>query len=270
MNRFGASVLLVPLLGGIMFGQDPVEAPPVQEATIQLNNITLEQFAQAVAKRTGKTFLYGDPVAHVMRQARVQITIYKSLADRNSLFALFQNVLQVQAGNLVLVSKGDDKYAIMPANDARRAGVDVIPGPISPNDSFVTRIFSLKYVSAQEAFTALVNLATPQAVVQFPQAQMLVITDTDFNVKRFEEIIKAIDIKKPDMLWRVVPLRQAVAADVEVMLRTLLQGIVQQQRQGRAGFAPNVPGQEQVTVVADRRTNSVLIMAEPARIDQVQ
>ncbi|HKS15957.1 MAG TPA: secretin N-terminal domain-containing protein, partial [Planctomycetota bacterium] len=89
------------------------------------------------------------------------------------------------------------------------------------------------------------------------------------NVKRFEEIIKAVDIKKPDMEWRLVPLRKAVATEVEQMLRNLLQGIVQAQRV-RPGFAPNAPGGEQVTVVADRRTNSILILAEPARVDQVQ
>ena len=271
MNRFAASLLMVPFLGSLLFGQDPpVTVPPEQEARIHLNNITLEQFAQSVSKRTGKMFLYGDPIAQIMRQARIQLIAYRDFADKEALFGLFQNVLQIQAGSLVLVDKGNESYAIMTSNDARRAGVKVLTQTGTPNDSFVTRIFNLQYTSAQEAFTALVNLATPQAVVQFPQAQMLVITYSDYNVKRFEEIIKAIDIKKPDMIWRVVPLRQAVAGDVEVMLRNLLTGIAQQNRQPRPGFNPGTPGTEQVTVVADRRTNSVLILAEPSRIDQVQ
>ena len=271
MNRIAMSGLLVPLLAGLMFGQDPpVQLPPEEAVRIQLNNITLEQFTQTVSRRTKKTFIYGDAVSQQMKQSRLQLIAFRDFADKAQLFALFQSVLQVQQGKLVLIETGLDLYKILPEIEARRAGVPVLPIAGSPNDSFVTRVFSLQYVSAQEAYAALVNLATPQAVVQFPTSQVLVITDTDFNVKRFEDIIKAVDIKKPDMIWRVVPLRKAVAADVEVMLRNLLQGIVQQQRAGRAGFAPNMPGTEQVTVVADRRTNSILMMAEPTRIEQVQ
>jgi len=270
MNRVAASALLVPLLAGLMFGQEPSALPPQEEAKVQLNNITLEQFAQSVSKRTKKTFIYGDPVGQLMRQARVQLIAYRDFADRSALLALFQSVLQIQTGKLVLVEKTPDTYAIMPDAEARRAGVPVVPTIGSPNDSFVTKVFSLQYISATEAFAALVTLAVPSAVVQFPSSQSLVVTDTDFNVRRFEEIIKAIDIKKPDMIWKVVPLKKAVATDIEQMLRMLLQGIATQGRANRPGFQPNMPGGEQVTVVADRRTNSVLILAEPGRIDQVR
>jgi general secretion pathway protein D len=273
MNRFAAAALLVPLLGGLLFGQDPppVKVPQEEQPTIQLNNITLEQFAQSVSKRTKKTFIYGDVVAGMLKAGKLQLIAFRDFADRGALFALFQNVLRIQAAKLVLVKKGTDTFAIMTEVDARREGVEVLPNlEGAPNDSFVTRVINLQYVSATEAYQALVQLATPAALVQFPGAQMLVITDTDFNVKRFEEIVKAIDIKKPDMIWRVVPLRKAVAIDVEQMLRSLLQGIVQQNRGARPGFAPNMPGAEQVTVVADRRTNSILILAEPSRIDQVE
>lgn len=270
MNRISASAVLVPLLGGLLFGQDPpVAVPPEQEAKIQLNNISLEQFTQSVSKRTQKTFIYGDQVAAQLKQAKVQLIAFRDFADRNQLFSLFQSILRIQPGNLVLVEKGKDLYTIRTEIEARKDGVKVLDEILSANDSFVTKVFSLQYISSQEAYQALMNLAQPQAVAQFPNSQMIVFTDTDFNVKRFEDILKAIDVKKPDMIWRVVPLRKAVAVDVELMLRNLLMGIVQQGRQ-RPGFAPNVPGNEQVTVVADRRTNSVLILAEPARIDQVQ
>lgn len=273
MTRYAAAVLLVPLLAGLIFAQEPppppVAVPQEQEPKVQLNNITLEQFSQSVSKRTKKTFIYGDAVAQIMKQSRLQLIAFRDFADRNQLFSLFQSVLQIQAGNLVLVEKQTDIYTIMTANDARRAGVKVLPTIGIPNDTFGTKIFNLQYITAQEAFTALVNLVTPAGVVQFPGSSMIVVTDTDYNIKRCEEIIKAIDIKKPDMIWKVVPLKQAVAIDVEVMLRNLLQGIVQRNQQ-RPGFAPNIPGTEQVTIVADRRTNSVLILAEPGRIEQVQ
>jgi len=273
MNRAAITAILVPLLAGLMFGQEPPPGPePLPQEVqpkIQLNNITLEQFALSVQKRTKKVFLYGEPVAQLMRAGRVQLMSFREFADKEQLFSLFQSILQVQAQKLVLIPAGEDIYKIVPENEALKRGPDVVGEVGTPRDSFVTRIFSLKYVSAQEAFQALVNLAMPQAVTQIPASAMIIVTDTDYNIRRIEAVIKAIDLKKEDMIWKVIPLKKAVAADVEQMLRTLLQGIVAQAR-ARPGFAPNVPGNEQVTAVADRRTNSILILAEPGRVEQIQ
>ena len=277
MKRLATTSLLVLALGGWMFAQDtpkqdppPDALPPPQDPKVQLNNVTLEQFAHSVQRRTGKTFIYSAVTAVMMRETRIQFVSFRDFSDKDKLFALFQNFLQVQPNRLVLIDAGDDKFKIIAETEARRMGVKVVTETGSPNDTFVTRVFNLQYITAVEAFQALVNFTMPTAVVQFPTSGGIAVTDTDYNVKRMEEILKAVDVKKPDMIWRVVPLRKAVAAEVELMLRNLLQGIAQQQRQ-RPGVQPGLPGGvEQVTVVADRRTNSILMMAEPGRIDQVQ
>jgi general secretion pathway protein D len=273
MNRFVLSALSIPVLAGLLFAQDPVRLPQEEPPAVQLNNITLEQFAQSVAKRTKKTFIYSDQVGALMKQARVQLVAFRDFTDRDHLFSLFQGILSIQAGKLVLVPEGQDTYKILPEQEARRSGPLFVEelGPVS--GAFVTKVFSLQYISAQEAFTGLVNLASMAGVVQFQGSQSIVVTDTDANVRRFEQIIKAIDVKKPDMIWKVVPLRQAVAGEVELMLKNLLMGIAAGggQRGVRQPGLANIPGgAEQVTVVADRRTNSILILAEPGRIDQIR
>jgi len=273
MNRVATAAIFVPLLAGMLFGQDPTPGPgpmPQEETPkIQLNNITLEQFTLSVQKRTKKVFLYGEPVAQILRASKVQIMSFKEFADKDQLFSLYQSILQVQAQKLVLIPAGDDIYKLVTEAEALKRGPEFKSEGGTPKDSFVTRIFSLKYVSAQEAFQALVNLAMPQAITQIPASAMIIVTDTDYNIQRIEQVIKAIDVKKEDMIWKVIPLKKAVAADVEQMLRTLLQGIVAQAR-SRPGFAPNVPGNEQVTAVADRRTNSILILAEIGRVEQIE
>jgi len=246
--------------------------PPVAKADdtpkVILNNITLQQFAESVQRRTKKTFITSDAVAQQFRQIKVQLLAYKEFESCAELLAIFQNVLQVQKERFVLVEAGVDVYKILPQAEALKAGTRVLTASNgAPNDSYVTRIFSLQHVSSQDAFQALTHMATPQAMVQVPSAGMLVVTDSDYNIKRYEEILKAIDIKKPDLVWKRVPLRKAVASDVETMVKNLLQAVLARER-SRPG--PGPASNEQVTVVADRRTNAITIFAEPGRIDEVE
>src|SRR5688572_5316603 len=107
MNRYVSAALIVPLLAGLMFAQDPPVGVPQEEVPkIQLNNISLEQFVQSVSKRTGKTFLYGEPIAAILKSAKVQLIAFKDFSDKDALFSLFQSMLVVhgpQPGGLVLV-----------------------------------------------------------------------------------------------------------------------------------------------------------------------
>ncbi|MHC4607958.1 MAG: secretin N-terminal domain-containing protein, partial [Planctomycetota bacterium] len=94
-------------------------------------------------------------------------------------------------------------------------------------------------------------------------------TDYDYNIARFEKIITTMDVKKPDIEMRMVQLRNALATDLEQMLNNLVQTIIQQSQPGR-GRAPR-GGQlgEQVKIVADIRTNSLVVLAEPNRLEQI-
>ncbi len=289
MKRILWTAMLVPLGAGLLLGQDPPVrppgvpprpvAPPAPAPTpapgdpqdgskVQLNSITLQQLLESVQKRTKKTFVYDDLVGQQFAQKKVRVFASRDFGSPEELFAIFQSVLEVQDFALIRVGEGDKEvYKVQPSGKARmKAPVD--GAGREPNDSYVTRVFTLKHVSPQDVFQALMNIAAPQSVIPVQNAGMLIVTDFDYNIRRYEQIIESIDKQKPDMVTKMIPLRKAIASDVETMLNNLLTAIVAQQK-ARPGM-PGIPGQEQAKVVADKRTNSLLILAEPGRMEQVE
>src|SRR5881409_926103 len=96
-----------------------------------------------------------------------------------------------------------------------------------------------------------------------PTGQALVITDYADNLKRIDRIIASLDVP-PAGEPIVVPLRNASALDLVQILNRLL---------ADSGGVPGAASdpQQRVTVVADPRSNSVLVRAEnPSRLARVR
>jgi general secretion pathway protein D len=100
-------------------------------------------------------------------------------------------------------------------------------------------------------------LITPNnAIAAVPTGNALVITDYAENLKRIEKIVASLDVP-PVGEAIMVPIRYASALDmVQIMGRLLVD------TPGAAGAPPDV--QQRVTLVADPRSNSVLVRGENA------
>ena len=133
---------------------------------------------------------------------------------------------------------------------------------IQPEDRFVTRIFQLQFVSPRDVQAALINMASfPQNVLSIESAGLLIATDFDYNIKRFEEIIKIMDIKKPDIELKLIPLKNAIAAEVEQMMGGLVQTMVGRQTPPRPPASRR--GRRRVVRWWPTRTNSVIPWRSP-------
>ncbi|MBI4565041.1 MAG: type II secretion system secretin GspD [Planctomycetes bacterium] len=265
---------IAALTGGLLFGQDD-RAGGGQEPRVQLNNVTLQQLLESVQRRTKKTFLYDESVAQILAQRRGRVYSSADYGSPEELFAIFQSLLQVQKERLALVPvgvAGKEIYKILMGADAIKGPVPIGEADATPNDSYVTRVFNLQYVPAQEVFAALNQMmSVPQSIVQIASSGTVIITDYDYNMKRYEDVIKAIDVKKADVVWKMIPLKKALATDVEQVLTKLLAVLLQQrQRPGFPQQQPGAFGREQVQVVADQRTNSILVLAEPDRMEEIE
>jgi general secretion pathway protein D len=140
--------------------------------------------------------------------------------------------------------------------------------PKRPTDRFVTRLFSLQYINVRDIQTQLSSLArtTPNAFQFFPASGMILVTDYDYNVEKYAKLIEAIDIPRPDIVMEVIQLKNALATEAEIMLNSLLEVILK--RPTRPGLPAGQ--QEPLKIVADKRTNSLIILAEPQRMVQVK
>jgi general secretion pathway protein D len=275
MMRMTGVALLVVLSGSLLRAQQqPPPAAGAQEKKTGgiLQDVNLHDLTIAVQRITKKTFLWTEELG--LRNKRVHFVSDRPIADdAEALFQAYRHILTVSELSLVPVGKeGEEVYKLRPAQLGGKNAAPVDRSEkIIPADRYITRMFFLQHVSPRDVQAALINMASyPQNILSIESAGLLLATDSDYNIQRFEEIIKAMDVKKPDIELKVVSLKNAISTEVEQMMNSLLQSLVGRQQAPRVPGVPGVAGQESVKVVADKRTNSVILLAEPTRLPQLE
>ncbi len=272
MARIAAVLGLVLAGGTLVSSQEPPPEPKKAGTGADLKDVNLHDLTLVVQRITKKTFLWTEDLN--LRQKRVHFVSDRPVADDpDLLFKAYQSILQV--ADLMLYpsgTEGQEVYKISLNTHGLKRPVPIRREGAEPEDRFVTRIFTLQFVSPREVQPALMNMVSfPNAILAIETAGLLLVTDYDYNIRRLEEIIKAMDVKRPDIEIKLVTLKNAIASEVEQMINGLVQTLVQRASAARVpGVMPGVPGQEAVKVVADKRTNSVVVMAEPVRMAQIE
>ena len=232
----------------------PLAAPaakPQENATITPNykDADLGQIIQAVSEVTGKNFII-DP------RVNAKVTMLSSTPMSPAAFyEAFLSVLQVYGYVAVPAGK---VIKIVPNTDARQLPSIDLPGDVNPNsDEIVTQIITMKNISAAQLVPLLRPLIPQQGhLAAYPGSNMLIISDRASNVNRIMRIIERMDSSSDEPV-EVVPLHNASAAE--------LVRIVTQLNQGGGGAQTPEGGGTAAKVVADERTNSILISGEKSQ-----
>jgi general secretion pathway protein D len=217
---------------------------PQEGATITPNykDADLGQIIQAVGEVTGKNFII-DP------RVNAKVTMVSSTPMSPAAFyEAFLAVLQVYG--YVAVPSGR-VIKIVPNTDLRQLPANDLPNSVSAtSDEIVTQIVTLKNVSAAQLVPMLRPLIpTYGHLAAYPGGNMLIISDRASNVSRVVRIIERMD-ESGDEPIEVIPLHNAGSADVVKIVNSLSQG------------AGAEAGGAMVKVVADERTNSILLTGE--------
>lgn len=227
------------------------QTPPGAALTPNFQNTDIAVVANAVTEATGINFIL-DPSA-----ATRKIT----LANRRPMsgqqfYDTFLSILQTQG--FVALPAGNRTMKIVQEANARTLPGGELTASTGP-DEMVHVVIPVKNINAQQVATVLNQLRSSFGVVQaVPGTNSIIITDRAANVRRMRQIIESVDQTSGGEL-DVIALQYATAADV---VRTLTQLIgTQQQANASAGIAPRI--------TADTRTNSVLVLGEPAHRLQV-
>ncbi len=223
----------------------PSRGQPSQEgATITPNykDADINQIIQAVGEVTGKNFII-DP------RVNAKVTMLSSTPmSPEAFYQAFLSVLQVYGYAAVPAGK---VIKIIPNTDVRQSpSLDLPENVSSTSDEIVTQIITMKNISASQLVPLLRPLIPQQGHLAAYQAgNMLIISDRASNVSRIMRIIERMD-ESGDEPIEVIPLHNASASEVVRTLNQLNQG---------AGAAE---GGSPVKLVADERTNSVLVSGE--------
>ncbi|MGA1496837.1 MAG: type II secretion system secretin GspD [Steroidobacteraceae bacterium] len=199
----------------------------------------LGQVIEAVAQVTRKNFIV-DP------RVRAQVTMLSTTPMSPAAFyEAFLAILQVHG--FVAVPSGD-VIKILPDANARQMPANDLPDSVSStSDEIVTQIVLLRNVSAAQLVPILRPLIPQYGhLAAHPASNMLIISDRAANVNRMVRIIERID-QAGDQEIDVIRLEHASSAEIVRVINALAPTISE-------GGAPQV--------VADERTNSVLLSGE--------
>ena len=244
----GAFLLGLTLAGTTLaVAQTPPPAGPVlpgsQRITARFTDIDITQLADAVSAATGRNFIV-DP------RVRGPVSLISNAPmTASEFYQAFLSVLQVHsfaavpAGNVIKIVP-DANVRTMPASDLQ----DHVS---STSDEMVTQVITVKNTNAAQIVQVLRPLVAQYGLLQsVPGGNTLIISDRASNVSRLMRIIARID-QAGDSNIEVIPLQNSTAAEVVRTISALTAG---QAAAEAGGVAPKV--------VADERSNSVLISGE--------
>ncbi|WP_431603432.1 type II secretion system secretin GspD [Bordetella petrii] len=221
--------------------------------TLNFVDADLPGVIRALARFTGRNFLV-DP------RVKGKLTLVSETpVDRATAYSMLLGALRMQ-GFAVVDTGGVSR--VVPEADAKLQGMAVTDGTApgtAHSGELVTRVFQLRYENAANLVPVLRPMIAPNNSINvYAGNNTLVITDYADNIKRIAEVIASIDT--PDSFSTdLVTVDHGVAVDVAALASQVL-------NQGAAGNAA-----QRVTVVADPRSNSVLLRASsPEKLQQAR
>jgi general secretion pathway protein D len=224
------------------------------DTMLNFNDVDLQSVIRALAHFTGRNVVV-DP------RVKGKLTLVSERpVNRATAYSMLLSALRMQ-GYSVVESGG--VTSVVPEAEAKVQGMTVSSGPTDrPQQSggeLITRVFQLRYENAANLMPVLRPMIAPNNSINvYPANNTLVITDYADNLNRIANVIASIDT--PDSFSTdIVPIDHGIALDIAALVSQMLN-------------APGAArGTQPVTVVADPRSNSILLRASsPEKLAQAR
>ncbi len=242
MNRVNRSarIAFFATFFALLVGATTVVA---QDFTVNLKETDIQELIKFVAEATGTTIVV-DPAV----KGKVKVVSSKPVS-RDELYELFLSILEVHGYTAV---RSGGVIRVIQNKDARSAPVQVREGHSGKaSDEYVTEVLKLDNISAAKLIPVLRPLVPQQAhMAAYAPSNAIIISDLSANIDRIRDIIERMD-KSAVQQTDIVKLRFAVAENVVTMLDQLAKSEAKQSG-----------GESEVLLVADARTNSVLVSGD--------
>lgn len=231
--------------------------------------------AKTLGRLTGKNFILDKDV-----KGRVSVISNSPITVADAWRAFLTSL---DMNGLAIVPTG--KYLrIMRQNDAKGKNVRLYSNAKAPNtDALVTKIFKIKFISAKELENVIRTYANMGArIYGFEQTNTLIITDTGSNIDKIAKMIQFLDVEGFDAGIEVISVKFASAVEIQKLIDSLLPG-TQAAFPGRPGFGGGGGGARSNfaarrtkegglinNIIADERTNTLIVHANPKGVEQVR
>ncbi len=218
---------------------------------VNFNDADIGELIRFVAEATGKTLIV-DP----MVQGSVEV-ISSEPVNSEQLYDLFLSILDVQG--LAAIESGN-VVRIVPAQAAASQAVpafaaNAATGVASPQ--VITQIIQVSNVSVEQLVGVLRPLASIDAeMTAYAASNSILVTDTAGNIERIQQMVEFIDSSSVKQT-EVVALQNASAEAVVELIAEL---------RGEQEIQATAP----VQLVADSRTNSIVVSGEQVQIRRMR
>ncbi|AJJ23315.1 type II secretion system secretin GspD [Yersinia enterocolitica] len=213
--------------------------------SVNFKNTDINEFINTVSKNLNKTAII-DPAV----KGNISVRSYQEL-EPDRYYPFFLSVLEVYG--FTVVNMPGDVIKIIPAKNTKGSAIPLIEGENpAEGDEVVMRVVSLHNVAAKELAPLLrqLNDAAFGTVVHYDPSNVLLLTGRAAVVNQLVAIIKNVD-KAGDQTVETIKLQFASASEVARIAESL-----------HKSSGKNANGRMSATIVADERTNSVLIGGE--------
>lgn len=244
-KRSVTGVVTAIMLNGVLLSAniDAAEYSPNFKGT------EIAEFINIVGKNLKKTMIVDPNV-----RGKVNVRSYDLLTEEQY-YQFFLNVLEVYG--FAAVEMDNNVVKIIRNKDAKTSSIPVV-GNENPGagDEMVTRVVEVKNVTVRE-LTPLLRQLSDQAgggnVVNYDPANVIMLTGTAAVVNRLVKIIERVD-KAGDQDVQIIKLKYASAGEMVRIIEAM-----NKSAQGKAAGTPTflIP-----KIVADERTNSVIVSGE--------
>lgn len=214
----------------------------------------INEFIDIVGKVLQKTIIIDPSV-----RGKVNVRSYDLLTEEQY-YHFFLNVLQVYG--FAVIDMGNNTLKVVKAKDAKSSPTPVV-GDEAPGkgDEMVTRVVQVKNVSVRELAPLLRQLSDQSGsghVVHYDPSNVIMIVGAAATVSRLVEIINRVD-RAGDQKVEILQLEYASASEIVRIVESIY----------KSSGKKDQPDFLIPKIVADDRTNSVIVSGEPKAREKV-
>ena len=216
---------------------------------LAFNQAPLDLVLEAYAAEVGKTIIPAPDLP------KATITL-RSLEDQVLTKEEYLEAIEVTLtmNGVVLDPRGEKFLRALPRKSVRTQGIPLLmqeKGNLPEQGRVVSQMIQFKNIELEEAQKALEGFKAPETTIQtFERTNAILVTDTQENINRMLEVIRAIDVATPvleDVFVRQV--EYALATDIKTHLEEIVKAAQEEnqpkktgpKQSGAPGFGSSTP-----------------------------
>ena len=236
---------------GILFslfaaGYSAAVSVSAAEYSPNFKNTEVTEFINIVGKNLQRTIIVDPSI-----RGKLTVRSY-DLLNEKQYYQFFLNVLQVYG--YAVVEMPNKVLKVVKAKNSKTSGLPVTDGGEFIGDEMITRVVPVYNVSVRELaplLRQLIDQAGGGNVVSYDPSNVMMLTGRALVVNRLVEIIERVD-KAGDQEVEIIKLQYASASEMVRIVDSI----------NKSKGKPNTPANLEPRVVADDRTNSILVSGD--------